>query len=102
MNLLLSLQDELATRWREALTVDALSQLSDRRLDDTNLTRAQIRRVARIAARAGAEGAPLSDIIAQIDLDDRASAETISVGSFLQRMVQTMGGLLTGARTRDV
>jgi uncharacterized protein YjiS (DUF1127 family) len=53
MDLLNRLQNYLELRRRERETMHELAQLSDRALGDLGLARADIRRIARAAARAG-------------------------------------------------
>ena len=53
MNFLHRIQHQLELKRREADTAHELAQLSDRALGDLGLVRADIRRVAREAARAG-------------------------------------------------
>jgi uncharacterized protein YjiS (DUF1127 family) len=105
MDLLLRLQDELAARWREGLTVDALSQLSDRRLEDTHLSRRDIRRVARIAARSGANGAALADILAQLDAGEPERDEKRGPVAAVRHWLQSVGDFFAGpsaARARNI
>lgn len=105
MDLLLRLQDELAARWREGLTVDALSQLSDRRLEDTRLSRRDIRRVARIASRSGVNGAALADILAQLDAEPAEVRDQRGLAATVRHWLQSAGDFFrapSDARARNI
>ena len=75
MNFLHRIQHQLELKRREADTAHELAQLSDRALGDLGLVRADIRRVAREAARAG-----LLDLAEYQSLRNRAGTSAALVG----------------------
>ena len=78
MNFLHRIQHQLELKRREADTVHELAQLSHRALGDLGLVRADIRRVAREAARAG-----LLDLADYQARHDRAGTSAALVGQGL-------------------
>lgn len=66
MDLLHRLGQSLAAKFSEQKTVQRLKRLDDRNLADLGISREEIRPVARLAARVGPEGIPLTEIIARV------------------------------------
>jgi uncharacterized protein YjiS (DUF1127 family) len=102
MDLLHRLRSGLAVKRRELDTIQILNRLNDRGLADLGLTRAEIRPVARLAARLGPSGMALTEIVALARETDTARADAPSRRHGLADAIATAARRLAGPMMRRV